>query len=101
MMPFDLVAEVTCFFFVVLALANPFERVTPSPGTGPNPLLQDHILMAFHPPILYTGYVGFSVPFAFAVAALATGGPAWIPGSLLLLSGLTYLAAIEVLRRRT
>ena len=42
-------------------------------GPGPNPLLQNHPLMAFHPPMLYLGYVGFTVPFAFAIAALATG----------------------------
>src|SRR5690606_12041920 len=47
---------------------------------GPNPLLQNHILMAFHPPMLYLGYVGFTVPFAFAVAALVTGrlGEGWL-----------------------
>ena len=39
----------------------------------PNPLLQNHPLMAFHPPMLYLGYVGFTVPFAFAIAALVTG----------------------------
>ena len=39
-------------------------------GPGPNPLLQNHVLVLFHPPILYLGYVGFTVPFAFAIAAL-------------------------------
>jgi cytochrome c-type biogenesis protein CcmF len=74
-----------CVFFFALLLfpANPFERFDPGPAfvpQGPNPLLQNHILMAFHPPILYTGYVGFTVPFAFAVAALATGrlGEGWL-----------------------
>ena len=46
-----------------------FPLVVPPPGfdgPGPNPLLQNHILMAFHPPILYLGYVGFTVPFMFA-----------------------------------
>ena len=43
----------------------------PADGLGPNALLQNHILMAVHPPLLYLGYVGFSVPFAFAIAALA------------------------------
>ena len=38
----------------------------PFDGRGPNPLLQNHMLMAFHPPILYLGYVGFTVPFMFA-----------------------------------
>jgi cytochrome c-type biogenesis protein CcmF len=47
---------------------------------GPNPLLQNHILVMFHPPILYLGYVGFTVPFAFAIAALVTGrlGEGWL-----------------------
>jgi cytochrome c-type biogenesis protein CcmF len=49
-------------------------------GPGPNALLQNHILMAFHPPLLYLGYVGFTVPFAFAIAALVTGrlGEGWL-----------------------
>ncbi|MFM2073591.1 MAG: cytochrome c-type biosis protein CcmF [Actinomycetota bacterium] len=49
-------------------------------GPGPNPLLQNHILVLFHPPILYLGYVGFTVPFAFALAALITGrvGEGWL-----------------------
>jgi hypothetical protein len=49
-------------------------------GPGPNPLLQNHILVAFHPPMLYLGYVGFTVPFAFAIAALVTGrvGEGWL-----------------------
>jgi cytochrome c-type biogenesis protein CcmF len=46
------------------------ERAFPTNGVGPNPLLQNHILMAIHPPMLYVGYVGFTVPFAFAIAAL-------------------------------
>jgi cytochrome c-type biogenesis protein CcmF len=47
---------------------------------GPNALLQNHILVLFHPPILYLGYVGFTVPFAFAIAALVTGrlGEGWL-----------------------
>ena len=64
-------------FFLVLLVgpANPFHEVFPVPpdGPGPNPLLQNHILMAVHPPLLYLGYVGFSVPFAFAVGALISG----------------------------
>ncbi len=57
-----------------LFTSNPFERLVPSPpeGIDLNPLLQD-IGMAMHPPILYMGYVGFSVAFAFAIAALITG----------------------------
>jgi cytochrome c-type biogenesis protein CcmF len=75
---------VTCAFFFLLMTkpANPFLQlaVVPPEGTGPNPLLQNHILMAFHPPILYLGYVGFTVPFAFAIAALITGrvGEGWL-----------------------
>jgi cytochrome c-type biogenesis protein CcmF len=47
---------------------------------GPNPLLQNHVLVLFHPPILYLGYVGFTVPFAFAIGALVTGrvGEGWL-----------------------
>jgi cytochrome c-type biogenesis protein CcmF len=49
-------------------------------GFGPNPLLQNHPLMAIHPPMLYVGYVGLSVPFAFAMSALITGpgGTDWL-----------------------
>jgi cytochrome c-type biogenesis protein CcmF len=71
------------FFGLMLTAANPFRGVVPPvgyDGPGPNPLLQNHILMAFHPPMLYLGYVGFTVPFAFAVAALVTGrvGEGWL-----------------------
>jgi cytochrome c-type biogenesis protein CcmF len=61
------------FFGLILFLSNPFERLFPVPmdGRDLNPLLQDPG-MAFHPPTLYFGYVGFSVPFAFAMAALIT-----------------------------
>ncbi len=57
-----------------LFTSNPFERLFPAPSEGMdlNPLLQD-IGMAMHPPILYMGYVGFSVAFAFAIAALVNG----------------------------
>jgi cytochrome c-type biogenesis protein CcmF len=47
----------------------------PADGAGPNALLQNHILMAVHPPILYLGYVGLTVPFAYAMSALAIGLP--------------------------
>ncbi len=49
-------------------------------GAGPNPLLQNHPLMAVHPPMLYLGYVGLTVPFAFAMSALALGqgGVEWL-----------------------
>ena len=75
---------VSAFFFaLIVGPADPFIGVDVPPGydgPGPNPLLQNHILMAVHPPILYLGYVGFTVPFAFAVAALATGrlGEGWL-----------------------
>ncbi|MGH9180659.1 MAG: heme lyase CcmF/NrfE family subunit, partial [Acidimicrobiales bacterium] len=75
---------VAVFFFALLVgPANPFREVVgqiPLDGAGPNPLLQNHVLMAFHPPMLYLGYVGFTIPFAFAVAALATGrlGEGWL-----------------------
>lgn len=54
--------------------------VAPLDGVGPNPLLQNHILMAIHPPMLYLGYVGLTVPYAFAIAALARGdrGKVWL-----------------------
>jgi len=62
------------FLLFLLATSNPFERVFPVPADGRdlNPLLQDPGMVA-HPPMLYTGYVGFSVAFAFAVAALLGG----------------------------
>jgi cytochrome c-type biogenesis protein CcmF len=70
------------FFALVLGPANPFETlaIAPADGQGPNPLLQNHPLMAFHPPMLYLGYVGFTVPFMFAIAALVTGrfGEGWL-----------------------
>ncbi|MGI8939910.1 MAG: heme lyase CcmF/NrfE family subunit [Iamia sp.] len=74
---------VTAFFFGLMAgPANPFRTVAdpPADGPGPNPLLQDNLLMAFHPPMLYLGYVGFTVPFAFAIGALVTGriGEGWL-----------------------
>jgi len=57
-----------------LFLSNPFERLDPAPmqGSGLNPLLQDPALAA-HPPLLYLGYVGLSVPFSLALAALLEG----------------------------
>lgn len=77
---------VVCAFFALLSFgpANPFEAgpavAIGFDGRGPNPLLQNHILVLFHPPILYLGYVGFTVPFAFAIAALITGrvGEGWL-----------------------
>ncbi|MEL6983229.1 MAG: heme lyase CcmF/NrfE family subunit, partial [Actinomycetota bacterium] len=75
---------ITSFFFALMVgPANPFLTTEVEPGfvgPGPNPLLQNHILVAFHPPMLYLGYVGFAVPFAFALAALITGrlGEGWL-----------------------
>lgn len=65
------------FFGLLLAgPANPF-LPSPSPvpldGPGPNPLLQNHILMVIHPPALYLGYVGMTIPFGLAVGALLRG----------------------------
>jgi len=62
------------FLLFVLLTSNPFERLTPAPidGLDLNPLLQD-VGLIFHPPLLYMGYVGFSVAFAFAIAALLAG----------------------------
>ncbi|APH56053.1 Heme chaperone--apocytochrome heme-lyase CcmF [Granulibacter bethesdensis] len=62
------------FLLFSLIESNPFVRIWPAPmeGSGMNPLLEDPGL-AIHPPILYTGYVGFAIPFAFAVAALLEG----------------------------
>ncbi len=59
------------FTSLVVLFANPFVTLnfTPADGQGLNPLLQNY-WMAMHPPLLYTGYVGFTVPFAFAIAAL-------------------------------
>ncbi len=68
---------VVALFFHILLVgpANPFLPVFPVPfdGPGPNPLLQNHILMGVHPPLLYLGYVGLTVPFAFAVGAMLSG----------------------------
>ncbi|WP_445365813.1 heme lyase CcmF/NrfE family subunit [Microbulbifer sp. ANSA001] len=63
------------FFLFILLTSNPFDRTLPFPpmeGSDLNPLLQDPG-MIFHPPLLYMGYVGFSVAFAFAIAALLGG----------------------------
>ncbi|MGF1650343.1 MAG: heme lyase CcmF/NrfE family subunit [Hyphomicrobiaceae bacterium] len=62
------------FLAFMIFTSNPFLRLDPAPfqGTGLNPILQDPGL-AFHPPFLYAGYVGFSIAFSFAVAALIEG----------------------------
>jgi cytochrome c-type biogenesis protein CcmF len=63
------------FTFLMIGPADPFiasvGRVVQ--GAGPNALLQDNPLVAMHPPLLYAGFVGFTVPFAFAIAMLITG----------------------------
>jgi cytochrome c-type biogenesis protein CcmF len=81
-LPDDMVARVlgvmglvsVGFLLFTLLTSNPFERLFPVPADGRdlNPLLQDPGMVA-HPPMLYTGYVGFSVAFAFAIAALISG----------------------------
>ena len=86
LMPYvvGVVAMVTTFFLLVNNfVANPFDAIgvsqageapvpwTPPDGQGLNPLLQ-YWAMVIHPPILYVGYVGFTIPFAFAIAALIT-----------------------------
>lgn len=81
-LPIDLTARVLSvmgavavgFLLFILLTSNPFLRMFPAPPEGRdlNPLLQDPG-MAIHPPMLYMGYVGFSVAFAFAIAALLNG----------------------------
>jgi cytochrome c-type biogenesis protein CcmF len=69
---------VLIFFIGVSALvASPFDLVLPAPldGPGPNALLQNHWMMAVHPVLLYLGFTGLTVPFAFAMAALITKRP--------------------------
>jgi cytochrome c-type biogenesis protein CcmF len=84
MMPYVIaVTQITVAFFVglVVFVANPFEQLAfvPADGSGLNPLLR-HFGMVIHPPILYTGFVSFVIPFAFAIAALITRqtGDLWI-----------------------
>ena len=70
----------TGFLTFMILTSNPFDRlaVPPADGAELNPLLQ-HVGLALHPPLLYLGYVGFSIVFSFAVAALIEGrvDPAW------------------------
>ena len=72
----DAVLSGVAVFFLVLLVgpADPFARLVPVPadGSGLNPLLQSPGML-IHPPLLYTGFVGFSIPFAFAMGALLTG----------------------------
>ncbi|MCB2222999.1 MAG: heme lyase CcmF/NrfE family subunit [Actinobacteria bacterium] len=94
---------ISAFFFLLMATSsNPFQVCTeagsfgfgcasgswqpfaaasaPAQGLGPNPLLQNHPLMAVHPPMLYVGYVGLAAPFSFAMASLLIGeaGDRWL-----------------------
>ncbi|MBK5258565.1 MAG: heme lyase CcmF/NrfE family subunit [Thermoanaerobaculia bacterium] len=68
-------ASAAFFSFLIAGPANPFLSVANPPldGPGPNPLLQNHYLMAIHPPFLYLGYVGMTIPFGMACAALIKG----------------------------
>lgn len=78
------VLQITQVFFtaLVVGVATPFDHLSPAPpdGPGPNALLQNHVLMAIHPPTLYLGYVGMAVPFAMAISALLSGrlDPHWM-----------------------
>lgn len=84
LMPYVIsVLSATELFFLILLIfpSNPFSRLPfiPENGQGMNPLLQNPG-MIFHPPTLYLGYVGFTIPFAFAISALITGqlGEGWL-----------------------
>ena len=70
------------YLLLVNGPARPFGTLAQAAadGRGPAPLLQNHPLMAVHPPFLYLGFIGFTVPFAFGVAALlaGTGSDAWV-----------------------
>lgn len=70
------------FAFLISGPADPFVYLSPAPtdGPGPNALLQNHILMVIHPPMLYLGYVGMTIPFGVAISALLRGdvGEAWL-----------------------
>ncbi|MBW2000680.1 MAG: cytochrome c biogenesis protein CcsA [Deltaproteobacteria bacterium] len=84
LMPYVLwvLMSITFFFaYLLVFITNPFELLSymPVDGKGLNPMLQNPG-MIFHPPTLFLGYVGFSIPFAFSIAALITGrlGDTWI-----------------------
>jgi cytochrome c-type biogenesis protein CcmF len=68
-------AVATFYLVLVLGPTMPFATFAAAPpnGRGPLPLLQNHPLMAIHPPMLYLGFIGMTVPFAFAMAALISG----------------------------
>ncbi|HKE65741.1 MAG TPA: cytochrome c-type biogenesis CcmF C-terminal domain-containing protein [Micromonosporaceae bacterium] len=63
------------YLILVNGPATPFATMSsrPADGAGPAPLLQNHPLMAVHPPFLYLGFIGFTVPFAFGIASLLAG----------------------------
>ena len=66
---------VACFLLFLLFISSPFERILPfgvPDGADINPILQDPAL-AIHPPMLYFGYIGFVIPFAFVTAFLISG----------------------------
>jgi len=79
-----IMAILAFFLGVVLFAENPFEKLpaTPADGLGLNPLLRNKGML-YHPPMLYLGYVGFTVPYAYAMAALMSGrlGNQWIHAS--------------------
>src|SRR5687767_15464897 len=77
-MPYAIGIWLACaafFSFLLAAPAQPFLTIAnpAADGPGPNPLLQNHVLMAVHPPFLYLGYVGMTIPFGLASAALIKG----------------------------
>lgn len=77
-MPFVIgtLLSISTFFLIVMAgPGNPFVYLAnpPADGPGPNPLLQNNPMMGLHPPLLYLGYVGLSVPFAIAFGGLLAG----------------------------
>ena len=77
----SIISVTQCLFLVLMTFAErPFELIyPPEDGSGLNPMLQNPG-MVFHPPTLYMGYVGFTIPYAFAMASLLTGhlGNVWI-----------------------
>ena len=77
-MPYAAAVWMCCgafFAFLMAGPAQPFLTLAPAPadGPGPNALLQNHVLMMIHPPFLYSGYVGMTIPFGLACAALLVG----------------------------
>jgi len=77
-MPYAIGVWLACgafFSFLLAGPAQPFATVPGPPldGPGPNPLLQNHYLMVIHPPFLYAGYVGMTIPFGLGCAALLVG----------------------------